>query len=549
MASTSHFGSRVSPHLRRAAGLVVVLTALSWLARPSGRFWSLPNDYTATSLGVALNVQRWMEVGHRDVSTFQNFHYTIPLHLVSWAALRLSSPSNESLVAQNLRDPTSFARWNRRFTLMLTFCGAAVVWWLARASGVSWAVLAALSFFTADSARLYGLVLLGNDSFALLGAAIFFGAALTTLERRSATAWFLQGVLAGATLFLKLNYVAWALGGLACLAWLWWRESLDRHVVRRFFLVYVAGMSVAVVLIGWLFFGLTGLGQLLRTHAGIFLHTGRYGSGDTGIIDLRQAVSTITWILRSPDIWFVSAICASAALWLIWRRRGDETWMKGAAPIAIWILSATVITYLAAIKHWDNHYVLPATATLPVLIVWLERWSSSRMQLLIGGCIVALLVRGAILTVAETQHRAAVTAADVRDGRRMLDLPLAPGQVRLWSWRTGGVQSLALTAEWNSATRGAYQQTLREVWPADRLYDIWQDEVDPVIGQKGRPPSQAEWKYAAFARGVFPTKEALPGYFQRCGEIIDNRGFELLLVVERKTTNLSSGTQDLCDDR
>lgn len=526
----------------------MVLIALSWLARPSGQFWSLPNDYTATSLGVALNMQRWMEVGHRDVSAFQNFHYTVPLHLVSWVALRLSGPSNESPVARNLGDPTSFARWNRRFTLLLTVCGAAFVWWLARASSVSWAVLATLSFFTADSARLYGLVLLGNDSFALLGAAMFFGAALTTLERRSVTAWFLQGVMAGATLFLKLNYVAWALGGLACLAWLWWRESLDRKVVRRFILVYVAGMSVAVVLIGWLFFGLTGLGQLLGTHAGIFLHVGRYGGGEAGIIDLRQAASSIASIVRSPDLWLGSAICVSVALWLIWRRRGDQIWMREASPIAVWIVSATVVTYLAAVKHWDNHYVLPATAALPVLIVWLERWSSSRAQrLLVAGCIAALLLRGAVLSVPETRHRDASSAADARDVSRMLDLPLAPGQVRLWSWRTGGPQSLALTAEWLSATGGAYQQILRRVLPADRLYNVWQDEVDPVLGREGRPPAQTDWRYAAFARGVFPTREALPTYFQRCGEIVDNRGFELLLVVERQTTDLSSGTRDLCE--
>ena len=50
-------------HFKRAVGLAAALTVLAWLARPAGEFWSIPNDYTATSLGVALNVQRWIEIG------------------------------------------------------------------------------------------------------------------------------------------------------------------------------------------------------------------------------------------------------------------------------------------------------------------------------------------------------------------------------------------------------------------------------------------------------------------------------------------------------
>jgi len=523
----------IRPHVLRAAGLAAVLILLAWLARPAGEFWSIPNDYTATSLGLALNVQHWIEAGHRDVTAFENFHYTVPLHLVSWAALRLAAPANDSPVAPALRDPTSFARWNRRLTFLLTVCGAILVWWLARACSVSCMVLAILSFFTADPARTYGLLLLGNESFALLGGAVFFGAALWTLERRSAAAWLLQGVLAGAALYLKLNYVAWGLGGFVCLAWLWWRRALRRADVGRFFLAYVAGMSVGVVLIGWLFFGSTGLEQLLRTHAGIFVHTGRYGSGGTGIVDLRQALVNVSWIIRAPDLWLGSAVCIAAALWTMWQRRSDKSWLDEASPIVVWILSATVLIVLAAIKHWDTHYLLPATATLPVLIIWLARWSSPGARRLVAVCIVALVVRGAVLSVGENRQRVAVTAADARDGARMLDLPMSRGEVRLWSWRTGGPQSLVLTAEWDSATRGAYQQTLREILPNDRLYNIWTNEVDPVLGQKGQPPANTEWKYAAFAKGVFPTKETLPEYFQRCGEIVGNRGFEMLLVVER----------------
>ena len=523
-----------SRHVARAIGLAAVLALLAWLARPAGEFWSIPNDYTATSLGVALNVQHWIEVGHRDVTAFENFHYTVPLHLVSWAALRLAAPAQASPVVPVLRDPTSFALWNGRLTFLLTVCGAVVVWWLARNCGVACMALAILSFFTADPARTYGLMLLGNESFALLGGAVFFGAAVSTLERRSAAAWLLQGVLAGAVLYLKLNYLAWSLGGLVCLAWLWWRRALRRDEVGRFFLAYVAGMAVGIVLIGWLFFGFAGLGQILRTHAGIFLHTGRYGSGQTGVVDLRQALINASWIVRTPNLWLGSAVCVAAALWTLWRRRGDELWFQEASPIVVWILSATVLIYLAAIKHWDTHYLLPATATLPVLIIWLARWSSPGARRFVAVCIVALLVRGAVVSVGENRGRVAVTAADARDGARMLDLPMSLGEFRLWSWRTGGPQSLVLTAEWNSATRGAYVPTLREILPNDRLYSIWTNEVDPVLGQKGRPPAQTEWKYAAFAKGIYPTKKSLPDYFQRCGEIVNDRGFELLLVVERR---------------
>jgi hypothetical protein len=516
--------------------LAAVLILLAWLARPAGEFWSIPNDYTATSLGVALNVQHWIEAGHRDVSTFENFHYTVPLHLASWGALRLAAPAGEAPVTAALRDPTSFALWNRRFTFLITVCGAVAVSWLARGCTVPCMALAILSFFTADPARTYGLLLLGNESFALLGAAVFFGAAFATLERRSATAWLVQGVLAGAALYLKLNYLAWGLGGFVCLAWLWWRRTPRRADVRNHFLAYAAGMSIGVVLIGWLFFGLTGLEQLLRTHAGIFLHTGRYGSGETGVVNVRQALINVAWIIRSPNLWLASAVCGIAALWTMRLRLRDKPWLDEAAPIVVWILSSTALIALAAIKHWDNHYLLPATAILPVFIVWLERWSSPGTQRLVALCVVALLVRAAIVSVAENHDRVAVSAADARDGARIAALPLSGGEFRLWSWRTGGPTSLVLTAEWDSATKGAYRETLRQVLPNDRLYNIWSGEVDPVLGGKGRPPAATQWKYAAFAKGVYPTKETLPEYFQRCGEILTDRGFEMLLVVERSAS-------------
>ncbi len=515
--------------------MAAVVAVVLWLARPAGNFWSLPNDYTATSLGAALNIQRWIEVGHRDVSAFKNFHYTVPLPVVSWVALRLSSAGAQSPVVQSLRDPTSFARWNRRLTIAFSLWGVVLVWWFARARSVWCAALAALSFFTADPARLYGLVLLGNDSFALLCGAVFFGAAVRTIGRRSVSVWFFQGVLAGATLFLKLNYVTWAVGGLACLIWLWWRDSLNRRLVWQFMTAYAVGMSASLLLIGWLFFGWSGFAQLLRTQLGELVHTGRYGSGGTGVIDLRQTVGNISWIIRSPDLWSLCAVCVIAALWLLWRRRSDEAWMKDAAPIAIWLVTAIVMTFMAAAKHWDSHYVLPAIAALPIFIVWLEQWNPSRALWVVAICTTALLLRGAILSISECRERELSTAMDDRDVRRMMALPLTPGQLRLWSWRTGGVQSLALTAEWLSATGGAYQSTLHEVWPSDRLYNVWQDEVNPELGQRGQAPAATQWQYAAFARGVYPTEESLPDYFRRCGEVVDDKGFEQLLVVARRT--------------
>jgi len=141
--------------------------------------WNVDDDYATHSLAHAINIEYWVTTGSpRNVEYFQTFHPGVPFQVVSWIAFRAAAffyPKNSgNLVSYTLRHPELFWLANQISALLLTVFSLIGLWWLSRHLDLGFFVAALMVFFSFPFAWIYGLLILGNESFALpLGVAFF----------------------------------------------------------------------------------------------------------------------------------------------------------------------------------------------------------------------------------------------------------------------------------------------------------------------------------------------------------------------------------------
>ena len=283
--------------LSRFIGLLLAIGVLAtWLTICfvwPVQFWTANNDYVYLSLGHAIHFQTSL---HANVESDYGLlsHPGVPFYFASWLALRAAalSDSGSDIVRSALSNPDHFFWATRIIAGLIGSAAIAAAWFLLRGITAPWRLLAILAFFAGAPASLrYGLVLLGNETFALPLAVLLFWA-VSLCARASPKAnwpWLLLGAVAALGYTVKLLYLDLLVAAVAVAAIdsCWESRRLNMTLiiglVRRTGLVAIAFLAVAgSVLITTL--GRGGLYVLLLFHKSLFTHSGSYGHGDIGFV-------------------------------------------------------------------------------------------------------------------------------------------------------------------------------------------------------------------------------------------------------------------------
>ena len=208
---------RATPVLLFAAFSAVIIAAWYWLNVAQGiGFWWVSSDYPYLSLSHALSIENWfMGSGERVVTPEKKMHPGIPFQFVSWLALRMSAlmgppTSLDGLLIATLQNPETYWRSALLFVLAMTLGGFFLIWRISRPYGWPVTLAACLSCLTLYGFWQYGIMELGNESFALLGAGLFFLTARAAFESKTGSAanWIIFGCVGAAAYLVKLHYIA-----------------------------------------------------------------------------------------------------------------------------------------------------------------------------------------------------------------------------------------------------------------------------------------------------------------------------------------------------
>jgi hypothetical protein len=501
-----------------ALGTLMALWAILSLRHPLG-MWEADGDYPTLTLGHALNVEYGgVRSGQRAISFAQFGHPGIPYQVASWLAFRayqLTGVRGADPVRGVLEAPERFQLCCRVVVLLL-FAGAlCLLSRELRGVGLVPALAVYFSLLCYAPAWDYGLVTLGNESFALLACVLFFGQARVVLsDRTSLLRSALLGLIGGCAYLIKLNYVALPLSfGLALAVAASFRLLPIKEVARRG-AAFMAGFGEALLLAAvWL--TPSGLYSMGRFHWAVLTHAGLYGTSEKGVIS-SSVVSTFLGRVSADHYCALFLALLAAVLLAVlvvvlaraWRGGGSiETTLSG----LLRVIAATGLV-LAAIKHWGPHYLVPAAAILPLALAWLL--GAVEQRLFRGAVTVAVLAavlvggfRGWTLHSAERANQAAWRA----ESAVVESIPLQPGEVRLWSYgvllrQQTLLQVLAFSGRPDAGLIG------QVLLPRDRVYNIWNQKVADGA-TAWRNVGELRWRTAAFSRVYFPNRSKIPPEF------------------------------------
>jgi hypothetical protein len=532
------------PHDKRwhVAILVISVAALCffwWMLaiRTKLDIWNVDNDYATLSLAHAINIEYWVTTGSpRSVGFFQTFHPGIPFQVVSWMAFRVAAlfyPENSgNLVSYTLRHPQLFWLANQVSVLLLTVVSLIGLWWLTRCLGFGFVVAAVMVFFSFQFAWLYGLLQLGNESFALPMAVAFFALGHRCLgdPRERLILWAALGALGGLALLVKLNYLIWPIAVLIGLMTELAIKGIDKPQVLLRIGSFSFGFCSVVITVAGLFLRFKGLRQMIRSHRRVISHSGYYGSGESGFVSWDSSLDALHRITGNPNFWMVSALILILVVAVVCCRLRDREWLNKNFPFAVCIICAIVFGYAAAVKHFSPHYLTCIFAVLPVGVVWLGKSVGRRV-----GNVIAIVIIGVVLAVGTNPFLVrSVDLARAEGTKRDLDkiyaLPLGEGRLRLWSYRVNAAPYLtSFVVEMAEIAKYRSEPTI--MFPQDAAYNIW---IKLVLFQGAWiNTTEVSWQYAIFDRRYYRAFTSLPTYFQQNGKELS--GFDNVLVVSRNT--------------
>jgi hypothetical protein len=207
--ATQPLGSSRFIGLLLAAGLVATWLTIVFVWPV--QFWQANNDYVYLSLAHAINFETFLHGRSYYDSALLN-HPGIPFYFASWLGLRAAELSNSGsdIVSLVPSDPDRFFMATRIIAGLIGAASVGAAWMLLSGITAPWRLLAILAFFAAAPASLrYGLILLGNETFALPLAVLLFWA-IGLCARASPAVnwpWLLLGAVAGLGYAVKLLYL------------------------------------------------------------------------------------------------------------------------------------------------------------------------------------------------------------------------------------------------------------------------------------------------------------------------------------------------------
>jgi hypothetical protein len=422
-----------------AAGLVATWLTIVFVWPV--QFWEANNDYVYLSLAHAINFETLLHGRLYSDSGLLN-HPGVPFYFASWLGLRAAALSNSGsdIVQSVLSDPGQFFMATRIIAGLIGAAAVGTAWALLSGVTAPWRLLAILAFFAGAPASFrYGLVLLGNETFALPLAVLLFWA-IGLCARASPAAnwpWLLLGAVAGLGYTVKLLYLDLLVAAVAVAAidscWVSRRPDLTLMIglVRRTSLVAIAFLAVAgSILIATL--GRGGLIALLQFHKGIFTHSGMYGSGESGFVSNTAVYDAlVNWFAELALPYLL--ILVVAGLFLIVRRKPGISLDR---LTVLWIsasLAAMLSAVAAVLKHFDTHYVVAICAILP--FAFLPVLAQRRIRWIAAAGILASLGFTGFHVAREFSQESTTAAALMEDETAIAAMPLLPGEARLWTYR------------------------------------------------------------------------------------------------------------------
>jgi uncharacterized membrane protein YjjB (DUF3815 family) len=129
----------------------------------------------------------------------------------------------------------------------------------------------------------------------------------------------------------------------------------------------------------------------------IATHNGRYGEGAAGLLDWAMIPERAGLIASAEPLLIVAAISLTIVILL---SKSRDKWTAGVMAVAIGVL------IFLTLKHFAIHYLMPAAAIAPVVIVWALSRSARRRSPYIIAATMALVpgiasIRGTVSTFAD----------------------------------------------------------------------------------------------------------------------------------------------------
>lgn len=445
--------------LRLAGGLALIVAALVgykvWLSGAAPHsLHDDPEDYAALALGHGINIDFWMErFPEHSVGYFQTTHPGVFLQLLSGALYQATHEPGETAAARaaaTIRDPSSFWAADRLAAVVIflaTLCAIFAMTW--RTHGAS-SLLVPLAMLAYAPAWAYHLEQLGEETFALpLFFALWLALRRALEPRLRPTAFFVAGVAAGLPYLNKLNYVAWLVAAGSALAFYALRSQAPLAQKAKALGAFALGAGTSIVIVGVAILGRDGLRWTFQTHLAVLLNTGHFGLGDPGVVKPALALQNLRSFLSQDwlfSLWLVAILALLVAI-RPWRARSPED--SAPARLAeqamlLFLGSAFLLGFLAAMKHYFPRYLVPALVTIPfALLAVRDRLRPAAILALIG--VTVLLDVRVLLTERERVLAAERTSrAYAAEAQRVRTQPRLPGGLRIWTYK-------ALAPEYSAA--------------------------------------------------------------------------------------------------
>jgi hypothetical protein len=410
-------------------------------------FWYSEDEYAYMSLAHALN----LEVRLRDGLWFNDSglgnHPGIPFYLVSWICLRVVSllTGHRDAVAYALAEPDTFYLATRIAAGSIALASVVGAYHVLAPLEPWKRAVAISSFFAADSwSLLYGMTSLGNETFALPLAVVFFWCVnkVASSPKEALVPWLYVGGAATLGYLVKPAYLSILAGGLALACIMAVRYPAPTGAKFKFLCKLIltilgsfAALSAGVLLV---VDGPSEFAGLIRLHTDFLSHTDILGGGRGHSFSFEPILTAlITLMSSSSALPFVLALAIAGLAYVVYAegRSGtldDQKWL--------WCVAAVVplgFASLAILSHFRAYYYLPAVSCfLPFIL----KPVLARRGFAVVAMIVILIagmysMRDAAYSSA---HHKSVADRMKADEATIDSTPLDDGEARLWTYGLTG---------------------------------------------------------------------------------------------------------------
>lgn len=511
--------------------LLLAVAGAGLKSRWASDMWFVRSDHVPLALGHALNMELAAQgVRPRPVLYYQYYHPGLPLQVTSWLALRLAGlghaehadPFASALAV--LQDPTMFWRVSGLLASLLTIAALLVLGTGAKDLSATAMLAVCASYFCLDSSWTCGFMLLANDTFAPLLAALLFLLARRAFaaDRPPLGTFAVAGAVAAVAYLCKLPYITWTVAFFAGLALRTWTEIATRRAAWIFGgLAFSAAWLGTFAAVTWALMTPEAVRSMLEAHFGIAQHSGYHGTGGDTVVNSAMVSFALGNLLDHPLFLLTLGLLALATVGSL-RARGRAQ-LPREWPFVMMFAVALLLALAAVIKHYKVYYLLVGLAVVPVAFAWCLEAMDARLRRALCAALLALCAASFGLQLRrpplDLNHWSVfVPWQGLPEEIAAIErLPLDPGEVRLWTYGCVGPSYYRIFASQISdypslmARVGSEFPLERPVGGAARQwrYVIFeQNLLGPAGDNSGAEPLRRQYQ-AALAQG-----DALPGFLR-----------------------------------